>query len=159
MASKSTKRSSSTKNANTSAKSEANPSVLSFAQFANGGKAFESAQYEKMSNDAAEAGRQIWDAYVECGTAVTKGMEEMVQALTSITQEAVARGNETVNELVACKTLTEVTELQNRAAQQGFNDFMQNMTRLSEIGIRTATQVFEPINMQMSNSVRKSDAA
>ena len=65
------------------------------------------------------------------------------------------KSSENLKAVMACKTITELTEAQNKFAQQSFEDMMQCATRLSELSIKICTEAFEPINDQLAKSIKK----
>ncbi len=140
-------------------------SVVPFAQLdPTASKSFESMekimsstknQYEKITADASASSRQGMEAFIKSGNIMMKGAEQMMKTLAEIAQESTQRNTEAFKTLMACKTLNELTETQNRIAQESFDEAMTTCTKLSEIGIRLATDVFEPLNDQVSKSIKK----
>ena len=112
-------------------------------------------QFEKLKNEATSSGRQGMEAVVKSGTLMAQGMEQYIKTLTDIVKSSTERQGEALKQLMSCKTLNEVTEAQNKIAQDNFEEFMQTATKLSEISIKIATEVFEPINEEVSKSVKK----
>lgn len=161
MSNKSSKHSSKASTTKSSAK-KSGPSVLPFS--AGGFKGSEDfqnkaqEQYKRATSDASDMGRQGWEAVQQSFSVLTQGMEQWVQTCTTMVQDSGARNTEAMKELMACKSLSEVTEMQNRLAQDGFSEMMQNVAKLSEIGVRLATDAFEPMTSQMNNSMHKTAA-
>lgn len=112
-------------------------------------------QYDKMSSDAANAGRQGMDSIMKCSSTLLKGSEQIFKEMAALAQQSAERSSEAVKTLMACKTLNELTEAQNRIAQQNFEDMMSSLTRLSELSIKLSTEAFEPINDQFTQSMKK----
>jgi phasin family protein len=92
---------------------------------------------------------------VKSGGLFTKGMEEYMKTVMGIAQASAERQGEAFKKLLSCKTLNEVTEAQNKIAQDNFEELMQTATKLSEIGIKLATEVLEPISSEVSKNVQK----
>lgn len=131
--------------------SASNPSFESVEQMMNTSKN----QYEKIAQDAQNAGRHSMEAMVKCGTVLSKGAEQWMKIATQMSQESWEKSSENLKSLMACKTITELTEAQNKLAQQSFEDMMQAATRLSELSIKICTEAFEPINDQLAKSIKK----
>lgn len=112
-------------------------------------------QYDKISADTTAASRQGVEAFMKSGNILMKGSEQLFRTMVEIAQESTERNTEAFKTLMACKTLNELTEAQNRIAQENFDEAMTTCTKLSEIGIRIATDVFEPINDQVGRSIKK----
>ncbi len=88
--------------------------------------------------------------------------KEIIETLTSVTQESSQRNAEAIKALMASRTLNEYAEAQNKLAQQNFDDAMSTMTKLSEMTIKLYSEAFEPVNAQMTkamSSVMKKNAA
>ncbi len=112
-------------------------------------------QYEKISADATNASRQGVEAITKSCNILAKGTEQMMKTCMQIAQQSAERNGEAFKTLLACKTLNELTEVQNRIAQENFDEAMTATTKLSEMAIKISTDVFEPINDQMSQSIKK----
>lgn len=116
-------------------------------------------QYEKMSADATNASRQGVEAITKSCNILAKGTEQMMKTCMQIAQQSAERNGEAFKTLLACKTLNELTEVQNRIAQENFDEAMTATTKLSEMAIKISTDVFEPINDQVSQSIKKASDA
>ena len=116
-------------------------------------------QFEKFKTDATTSGRQGLEALNKSGALLAKGMEEYFKTITGIAQASAERQGEAFKQLLACKTLNEVTEAQNKLAQDNFEELMQTATKLSEITIKIANEVLEPINEEVSKNVKKASEA
>ena len=141
-------------------------SVIPFAQLGNTAstKPFESMekimsssknQYEKITADASVAGRQGVEAFIKSSTTFAKGAEQMFKTVAAIVQSSTERNSAAMKDLMSCKTLNELTEAQNRIAQENFEEMMTASTKLSEMAIKLTTEAFEPINDQVSKSIKK----
>ena len=53
----------------------------------------------------------------------------------------------------------ELTEAQNKLAQQSFDDFMAGATKISEISVKVCGEAFEPLNAQMNTALKKASEA
>lgn len=114
---------------------------------------------EKLSNEAAAIGKESMDAWMKSGSVFMKGYEDMLKTCMGIAQKSVEKNGEAFKTLLACKTVNEYAEVQNRLAQQGFDDFMTGATKISELGIKLASEGFAPINDQVSKAVKKASDA
>ena len=138
-----------------SKKKAANNHFEKMEEFMTKGKA----PFDKITQDATKIYQEQQEALVESGRIYAKGMEDVLKFVTSVTQESVEKNTETFKSLLGCKTLQELTEVQSRIAQQNFDDFMASATKLSEMGVKVASEAFEPINDQFSKTISKSMAA
>lgn len=116
-------------------------------------------QIEKMSNEAAAFGKESMDAWMKSGNVFMKGYEDMMKTCMSLAQKSAEKNGEAFKTLLACKTVSEYAEVQNRLAQQGFDDFMTGATKISELGIKLASEGFAPINDQVTKTMKKAGDA
>lgn len=112
-------------------------------------------QFEKITSEAGTSGRDQIEAIVKSSTILFKGLEELSKVVTAIAQESAEKNSQAIKQLMACKTLHDLTEVQNKIAQKSFDDLMATTTKLSELSIKIATESFEPINSQMTKAIKK----
>lgn len=117
------------------------------------------ANFEKLTSDAAASSKEHMDAFVKCGTLLSKGSEELVKTYIGLVQNSAEKSAEGVKALMACKTLNELTETQNKLAQDGFETYMSGFTKLSEMTVKLANSSFEPLNAQMTKAMKKASDA
>lgn len=117
------------------------------------------AQYEKLTNDAASAGKENVEALLKSTNIWMKGTEDLFKTYISLAQDTAAKNSEAFKTLLACKNLNELTEVQNKLAQESFDGFMSGATKLSELSVKLATEALEPINDQVSKTIRKATDA
>lgn len=113
------------------------------------------APFDKISQDAASTVRDCAEACSRSGSILWKGYENLMKACMSITQDCVEKQTALLKKALSSKTLHDFTEIQNEAAQENFNDIMSGTTKVSEMCIKICTESFEPINDQISKSVKK----
>lgn len=117
------------------------------------------AQYEKLTNEAASAGKENVEAILKSTNIWMKGTEDLFKTYLSLAQESAAKNSEAIKTLLGCKTLNELTEVQNKLAQESFDGFMAGATKLSELTVKLTTEALEPINDQVSKTIRKATDA
>lgn len=113
------------------------------------------AQYEKITNEAASSGKEGVEAILKSTNIWMKGTEDIMKTYMSLAQETAAKNSEAIKTLLGCKNLNELTEAQNKLAQQSFDGFMAGATKLSELTVKLTTEALEPINDQVSKTMRK----
>ncbi len=117
------------------------------------------AQYEKMTNEAASSGKEGLEALVKSTNIWMKGSEDLFKTYMSLAQDNAAKNSEAFKTLLACKNLNELAEAQNKLAQESFDGFMAGATKISELSVKLATEALEPINDQVSKTIRKATDA
>lgn len=113
------------------------------------------AQYEKITNEAAASGKEGFDAILKSTNIWMKGSEDLFKTYMSFAQDTASKNSEAFKTLLSCKNLNELTEVQNKLAQESFDGFMAGATKLSELSVKLATEALEPINDQVSKTIRK----
>lgn len=112
-------------------------------------------QFDKLTKDATAAGQAQMEALAKSGNIFAKGFEDIFKTYVSIAQTTAEKNAKSMQALMGCKTLNEYTEAQNKMAQQGFDDLTCSLTKLSEMSVKVTTEAFEPINDQVSKSIKK----
>ena len=112
-------------------------------------------QYDKLTKDATNMGRENVEAAIKSSTIFAKGCEDLMRMTMSIAQDAAERQSKFVKEALSSKTLNEWTEVQNKIAQANFDDFMSSATKITEMGVKIFNDSIEPINSQLSKSIKK----
>lgn len=115
-------------------------------------------QYEKMTGDASTAMRQNLEGYVEMGTSFMKGTEVLMKTCMEMAQDSAERNAAAWKSLMACRTLNEAAEQQNKMAQANLDEAMSAATKLSEMSIKICTEACEPLNAQMTKAMKKMSA-
>ncbi|QQG36516.1 MAG: phasin family protein [Micavibrio aeruginosavorus] len=112
-------------------------------------------QYDKLANDAAAAGKENVEAFLRSTNIWVKGTEDLIKTCMTLAQENASKNSEAIKTIMGCKTLNELTEVQNKLAQETFDGFMAGATKLSELTVKLTTDALEPINDQVSKSIKK----
>lgn len=112
-------------------------------------------QYDKITQDAAAFGQEQVEAFVKSSTIFAKGMEGVMKACMELAQSSAEKAQGAAKTMMTCKTINEITEAQSKFAQSSFDDFMNSMTKLSEMSVKLATESMEPINDQMGKVMKK----
>jgi phasin family protein len=116
-------------------------------------------QFDKLTNDATNMGREGFDAFNKSLAIFTKGYEEIVRASVSFVQDAAEKQSQLVKEALSSKSLNEWTDVQNRIAQSNFDDAIAAATKLSELSVKILSESAEPINSQFTKSIKKAGEA
>ncbi len=116
-------------------------------------------QYEKVTEDASGFMRQNVESCTKTSQSFAKGAEKMMKTITELAQESAERNSESMKALMACRTINEFTEAQNKLMQQNFEDAMSTATKISEMAIKICSEAIEPMNGQMAKAMKKMSEA
>lgn len=111
--------------------------------------------FEKLTQDASDMGRENVEAMIKSTTIFAKGFEDLMRTAMSFAQNSAEKQSKYVKEVMGSKTLHEFTEVQNKIAQANFDDFMSNTTKLTELGVKTLNESIEPLNSQITKGMQK----
>lgn len=112
-------------------------------------------QFEKMTQSATEMSREGIEAFIKTGTLFAKGMEDIIRTSVTMAQETAEKQAQYMKDAMSSKTLNEWTDVQNKIAQESFDDFMTGATKISELSVRMLTEAAEPLNDQLSKGIKK----
>ena len=111
-------------------------------------------QYEKMTNDGSATMREGFEGYIQAGTSFMKGAEVMMKTCMEMAQESAERNSEAMKNLMACRTLNEAAEQQNKMVQANLDEAMSAASKLSEMAIKICTEACEPLNEQVNKAMQ-----
>ena len=81
-----------------------------------------------------------WQAAIAAQTALTRGAEEFTVALTGMTRSGMAAASDAALALLGARTLAEAVEINAGLAQRSSDAMIKGAVRLSEIGVKIATE-------------------
>lgn len=116
-------------------------------------------QFDQLAQEATEASREGFEAFVKSGTIFAKGFEDLMKVAANISQNAAEKQTEFAKQLMSSKTLNEFAETQNKIAQANFDQFMAGATKLSEMSVKVLSDGSEPINSQLNKTMQKANKA
>lgn len=116
-------------------------------------------QFDQLAQEATEAGREGFEAFVKSGTIFAKGFEDLIKTAANLSQDAAEKQAEFAKQLMSSKTLNEFAETQNKIAQANFDQFMSGATKLSEMSVKVLSEGSEPINAQLNKTMQKANKA
>ena len=112
-------------------------------------------QYEQMAQGAANMTREGVEALTKSTSAFAKGCEEMMRTTMGLAQAAAEKQAQLFQQALSSKSINEFAEMQNSAAQNSYNEFVANATKISEMGVKTLTEASQPLNEQVTKAVQK----
>jgi len=116
-------------------------------------------QFDQFAQEAASASRENIDALTKSSTIVAKGMEEIIRESMAFAQSAAEKQMKYAKDAMGVKTINEFSDIQNKIAQESFDDVMANATKITELGTKLLTDAIEPLNSQVTKTVQKATDA
>jgi phasin family protein len=109
----------------------------------------------KAVDDLTAFSKSNMDAFVKSGTVFVQGLEQLTRTLVGATQSQVESSMSVAKSLIAAKNLTEFTELQNAFAKSWFDTAVTDATKISELAIRVANDVAEPLSARLTAAIEQ----
>ena len=113
------------------------------------------AQYDKLTKEISDNGRESFESYYKSYGIMIKGFEDISKTQANFFKELTEKQSKLLKESLSVRTLDELSNMQNKAAQSTFDDLMEIATKTSEQYFKLMNEAFEPINQQVSNSIKK----
>ncbi len=114
-------------------------------------------QFEQITQEAADMGRQSMEAFLKSGAVFAKGFEEISRTALSMMQTAAEKQAQFAKTALGSKTINELAETQGKMAQASFDDFMQSATKISEMSVKLLSEASEPLNAQANKAMQKAN--
>jgi hypothetical protein len=102
--------------------------------------------------DLAALGRENLAALARANAALVKGFEEFGQEVASCAEHSLVSAMDTARALVGIRTLADLLALNSKVAQATLEGALANSARLSEIGLRVASEALEPLNERVAQA-------
>lgn len=110
----------------------------------------------QQAEEMAEMSKAGFEAWIKSVNTYMDGATNMFKTWTSYNNDAREKQAAAMKDLMACKTLNDVTETGTRVVQQSMEQSMNCATEISEKGIKLCMQTMEPINDTLSKGFQKS---
>lgn len=106
----------------------------------------------RTMNEAAEISRDNAEAIVECGNIAVNVSKQMSSELIGFANKSFAQNVELSKQALACRTINDVFDLQNRAVQSGLDALFAESVKMSEMMFQCASDISEPLNERIAES-------
>ncbi len=95
------------------------------------------------------------EAAVKAGSIYARGMEDLSKTLMSITQAQLEASVGATKALMGCSSLRQMVDIQTDLARNNFDKLVADGSKLSEISLKVANEVLEPIQARVNVAVEK----
>ncbi|WP_193171602.1 phasin family protein [Nisaea nitritireducens] len=106
-------------------------------------------------DEYASLGKANYDAYVTAMNTWSKGFEAIGKELYAFGQESVEVSVETGKTVMGCKTVNELMELQNDVSKKSYDKAVGEITKISEMSVKTANEAIKPIQESLTGTFEK----
>ncbi|MBM3617789.1 MAG: phasin family protein [Alphaproteobacteria bacterium] len=105
-------------------------------------------QFQSGVKEISAFGKQHLETLVETGKSVTETAKELHEQLVAETNELYSENVQFSKELLACRNLGDLAEVQSRAMQSNLTRFFDTTARLTDVWFKLATTAAEPMSQQ-----------
>ena len=109
----------------------------------------------KAMADASAMSKASVEAAVKSTSAVAKGLEEITRAFYEFAQASIESNVATAKAAMACTTVKQIVDLQNDFAKTSFDKLVAETHKMSEVSLKVANQVIEPIQAHVNHAMDK----
>jgi phasin family protein len=106
--------------------------------------------------DTKQASEELWadpwSALTEAQSALARGFEAVATEVGGLTRSGIAASTEAATAMLGAKTLAEAIEINTGYARRGFDAMLGGAAKLSEIGVKAATDASRPILDRLGES-------
>lgn len=107
----------------------------------------------KGYDDAVAFGQANLDAVLKAGEVMSKGFEDMAGTVAKQTQAEVETNLAVAKDLLGCKTLQDVVEVQSNYLKGRYDAMMANTGKLADMAKKVSNDVAKPFNERVSATV------
>jgi hypothetical protein len=102
--------------------------------------------------EVADFGREVFAALVQSQTAVARGLEAMSVEVTGLAISGIDAATRTATDMLGVKTLSDAIEVNAGFTRSSFDALVGGSAKLSELGMKLATEASQPILTQLGKS-------
>jgi phasin family protein len=95
------------------------------------------------------------EAFIMANQVFAKGIEEMSKEFMSLTQSSVESATAAAKAVFTAKSFKDVVDLNTVYTKTSFDKFVSNSTKLSEMGVKIATDSLAPVTARVNVAVEK----
>jgi hypothetical protein len=104
------------------------------------------------SDDLGDFGRETFAALVQAQTAVARGLGALSAEMAGLALSGIDAAARTATDMLGVKTLSDAIEVNAGFTRSSFDTFVGGSAKLSELGVRLASEASQPILTQLGKS-------
>lgn len=109
----------------------------------------------KALYDTIAISRENIEACIECGNVAAALTKDLSSEVFENANRAFSESAELSKDFLACRTLSDMIELNNRLLQQATDQFFNQSARLSNLVFEYTTEALEPINERVNRVTKQ----
>ncbi|MBF0324050.1 phasin family protein [Magnetospirillum moscoviense] len=107
----------------------------------------------KSYEDAQVSTKDGIDAVIKSSEILTSGLQEITQAVVSLTQTSIEEGVSVSKQILAAKSIREWADLQSTLSKAQVDRLVAETTRLSDLSLKLIEDAFAPITAQVNAGI------
>ena len=107
---------------------------------------------KNSSGEVADFSREVFAALVQSQTAVARGLEALSVEATGLAISGIDAATRTATDMLGVKTLSDAIEVNAGFTRSSFDALVGGSAKLSELGMKLATEASRPILTQLGKS-------
>jgi hypothetical protein len=115
-------------------------------------EALAAAAKNASGEEVADFGREVFAALVQSQTAVARGLEALSVEVTGLAISGIDAATRTATDMLGVKTLSDAIEVNAGFTRSSFDALVGGSAKLSELGMKLATEAAQPILTQLGKS-------
>jgi hypothetical protein len=104
------------------------------------------------SEELTDFGREAFAALVQSQKAVARGLEALTAEMTGLAISGIDVAARTATDMLGVKTLSDAMEVNVGFTRSSFDTLLGGSAKLSELGVKLATEASQPILTQLGRS-------
>ncbi len=109
----------------------------------------------KGYEDIIVYGKDNVDAVVQANTILVKGVQDINKVVMKLFQDGMEEQMALTKKFMGCKTVTDLVEVQNSVAKNGYSKALDESRKLSDMTVKLAEEAAAPITKRVNVTVEK----
>lgn len=102
----------------------------------------------RLSGQMGQVAQGDVDTFVQTGTRLAKGVQDMSWEMMSYTQQSLQLGLRTANDLMTCRTVEDMLKVHSNFVRQSMDTFLQESAKLMDMSTSVAGEATTPIQQR-----------
>jgi phasin family protein len=109
----------------------------------------------KSYEDLVGFGQEAISAWVEAGTILSRGIQDISGKTLAMAQSVVEQNVEASKQLLAAKTIRDMVDLQSAHSRAQFDRLVAEGTQISDLSVKLVEESFAPLSQKVNTVIDK----
>lgn len=111
--------------------------------------------FETLNKEAQSTMKESSEAFAKSGALASKGLEKYLKTVTELMQNAAQRHSEMFEEALKCKSIKDISALQQKHLQRSVDEALENLGQITNVTVQLYTESLEPIQSHLTETYKK----